>query len=201
VESLGWLILHGVGTCAYAASGAFVALQARYRLIGVFILGLTTSFGGSVIRNTIIGVPVIQLWDKATLVPVLCTLAVLCVLSTRWLHHWRKWGFFFDSIGLASFSLQGALYAKQFNDNLGMVVMAALFTGIGGGVIRDLLASRKPIALQEEVHAILAVAVGLTVALSGGTFMAPVPLFLLFSAVVVARLLAVKYKYCSLPIK
>jgi len=194
---MSWLILHGIGTCAYAASGAFVALQARYRVIGVFILGLTTSFGGGVIRNTIIGVPVIKLWDRETLLLVLGTLTLLFLLSTKWIHHWKKWGFFFDSIGLASFALQGALYAKDVSGNLGMTVMAALFTGIGGGVIRDLLAGRKPIALQEEVHAILALLVGLAVWISGDMYTHPMPLLLLISTTVAARMLSIRYKHSS----
>ncbi|WAH41157.1 TRIC cation channel family protein [Alicyclobacillus fastidiosus] len=194
MESLGWLVLHGIGTCAYAASGAFVALQAKYRMIGVFILGLTTSFGGGVIRNTVIGVPVTKLWDRETLLLVVGTLAILYILSTKWIHHWKKWGLFFDSIGLASFSLQGALYARQFGDNLGMTVMAALFTGIGGGVIRDLLAGRKPIALREEIHAILAVLVGVAVAIGGRGFLEPIPLLSTISIVVAVRMFAVRYK-------
>ncbi|GEO25190.1 membrane protein [Alicyclobacillus acidoterrestris] len=194
MESLGWLIVHGIGTCAYAASGAFVALQAKYRIIGVFILGLTTSFGGSVIRNTVIGVPVTRLWDRQTLLLVLCTLAVLCILSTKWIRHWKKWGIFFDSIGLASFSLQGALYAEQYAHHLGTTVMAALFTGIGGGVIRDVLALRKPVALREEVHAILTVLVGFLVFIGGRGFAQPIPLLTTLFVVVVIRLIVVRYR-------
>ncbi|GMA62172.1 TRIC cation channel family protein [Alicyclobacillus fastidiosus] len=194
VGSLTWLILHGIGTCAYAASGAFVALQARYRLTGVFILGLTTSFGGGVIRNTIIGVPVIKLWDKDTLLLVVGTLTVLYLWSSRWIHQWKRWGLFFDSIGLASFSLQGALYAGQYTGNVGMTVMAALFTGIGGGVIRDLLAGRKPIALLEEVHAILTVVVGLAMWVGRDLKNHNVLLLGLFTFVVVVRMYVIGRK-------
>ncbi len=195
MDSLEWLILHGVGTVAYAASGAFVALQARYRLVGVFFLGLTTSFGGGVIRNMIIGVPVIQLWNRQTLLTVVVALTVLYLLSTRWMYHWRRWGFFFDSIGLASFAIQGALYAKHISGSPFVIVVAALFTGVGGGMIRDLLAGRKPIALQEEVHAVLAIFVGIAVWLGGESFKRPIPLLVLIAVVVFIRMYAVRIKY------
>ncbi|WP_062309966.1 trimeric intracellular cation channel family protein [Alicyclobacillus sendaiensis] len=195
MNTFGWLIIHGIGTIAYAASGAFVALQARYRMIGVYVLGLTTAFGGGVIRNIIIGIPVIKLWDRETLLLVLGALTILYLLSTKWIHHWKRWGLFFDSIGLASFALQGALYAKQVSDNIFVIIIAALFSGVGGGMIRDLLAGRKPIALQEEVHAVLTILVGLAVWIDGISYKRPLPLILLIIVVVTIRMIAVRFKH------
>lgn len=54
---MSWVILHFIGIISYAASGAFVALEAKYSFIGVYALGLTTAFGGALIRNVVIGVP------------------------------------------------------------------------------------------------------------------------------------------------
>ncbi|WP_243450044.1 TRIC cation channel family protein [Neobacillus terrae] len=59
-----WQVLHLIGIIAYAASGAFVALAARYSFIGVYVLGLTTSYGGAIIRNLIIGIPLSRIWDR-----------------------------------------------------------------------------------------------------------------------------------------
>ncbi|WP_051344324.1 trimeric intracellular cation channel family protein [Alicyclobacillus herbarius] len=190
-----WPFLHAMGTIAYAASGAFVAFAARYRLVGVYVLGLVTSFGGGVIRNTLIGLPVNELWDKQMFLLVLVTLTVLYVVSKKWLHYWRRWGYLFDSIGLASFSLQGALYASQVSHNLFVIVAVALFAGVGGGMIRDVLAGRKPVVLQEQVPALLTGFVALTVWLGGDRYTHPLPFLGLVTSVVILRMLSIQLNW------
>ncbi|MDQ6599103.1 trimeric intracellular cation channel family protein [Bacillus salipaludis] len=150
-----WSVLHIIGIIAYAASGAFVALQAKYSFIGIFVLGLTTSFGGAVIRNIVLDVPISSIWDRQSLLIVLITLTTIVIVNRKWVNHWKRWGYFFDSIGLASFAIQGGLLAKSLQHDLGIIVIASMFTGVGGGMVRDLLAGRPPLALKEEIHAIL----------------------------------------------
>ncbi|RKJ70987.1 trimeric intracellular cation channel family protein, partial [Butyricicoccus sp. 1XD8-22] len=130
---MSWIVLHFIGIISYAASGAFVALEAKYSFIGVYALGLTTAFGGALIRNVIIGVPVTELWDPIIIFTVLMTLTIIVLLPLKLLNHWRRWSLFFDSIGLASFALQGAMLAKEvFTNDLGVIILASMFTGIGG---------------------------------------------------------------------
>lgn len=150
-----WTVLHSIGIIAYAISGAFVALQANYSFIGLFVLGLTTSYGGSIIRNVVLDIPISAIWERQSLLVVLITLTILLLIRRNWIHHWNRWGYFFDSIGLASFAIQGGLLAKSLNHDLGIIIIASMFTGVGGGMIRDLLAGRTPLALREEIHAVL----------------------------------------------
>ncbi|WCK53275.1 trimeric intracellular cation channel family protein [Aneurinibacillus sp. Ricciae_BoGa-3] len=189
---MSWMVLHIIGIIAYAASGAFVALAARYSFIGVYVLGLTTSFGGAVIRNLIIGIPISGIWDRFTILTVLITLTIIVLLPIRWIHHWKRWGLFFDSIGLASFAIQGALSAKQVHDSLGVIVLASMFTGVGGGMVRDLLAGRKPLALKEEIHAVLTMFCAVCIWLDWTN---PIELTLMVIVVVVSRMFAIRYQW------
>jgi uncharacterized membrane protein YeiH len=187
-----WLVLHFIGIIAYASSGALVALTARYSFIGVYVLGLTTSFGGAVIRNLIFGIPISQIWDRFTVLTVLVTITIIVLLPMKWIRHRKRWGLFFDSIGLASFSIEGALAATKVYDHLGIIVLASMFTGVGGGMIRDLLAGRQPLALKEEIHAVLTFFCAVCIWLN---WTSPVQLTLIVIIVVLTRMLAIRYKW------
>ncbi len=192
LEELGvfWTILIIIGVTAYAASGALVAIEAEFSFVGVFVLGLTTAFGGGTIRNLLIGAPVSALWESQTIAIVFATLAIIVLLPLKWTQHWKRWGLLFDSIGLATFALQGALTVKLVNGHLGLMLLAAMFTGLGGGMIRDLLAGKKPLALKEEIHAVLAMFCGVYVWLG---WTSPLLLTLAVFIVVGIRMLAVNY--------
>lgn len=105
-----WTVLHII---AYAISSAFVALQAKYSFIGIFVLGLTTSYGGSIIRNIVLDILVSNIWERQTLLVVLVTLTTILFVKRSWIHHWNRLGYFFDSNGLVSFGIQGGLLAQS----------------------------------------------------------------------------------------
>jgi Predicted membrane protein len=187
-------VLSMIGTVAFAVSGAVVAMEEEYDVLGVFVLGLVTAFGGGVIRNVLIGVPVTTLWSQG---PLLTAAFISClivfVMPIAWLRQWRRSETFFDAIGLSAFAVQGALYATQQNHALPAVVVAAMLTGIGGGMIRDVLAGRKPLILREEIYAVWAMGAGLVIGLgwadSTGEYL------VLFTAVVACRMLSAHYKW------
>ncbi|MGI2326772.1 trimeric intracellular cation channel family protein [Planococcus sp. YIM B11945] len=160
---MSWTLLIMIGITAYAASGGLIAIEVEYSFIGVFVLGLTTAFGGGTIRNLLIGAPVSSLWEPQTIAIVFATLVVIVLLPLEWTSHWKRWGLFFDSIGLATFALQGALAVQLIDGHIGLMLLAAMFTGLGGGMIRDLLAGKQPLALKEEIHAILTLFCGIYV--------------------------------------
>lgn len=68
-----------------------------------------------------------------------------------------------DAIGLAAFSVQGAMYAVKLHQPLSAVIVAAVLTGAGGGIVRDILAGRKPSVLRSEVYAGWAIVAALAI--------------------------------------
>jgi len=44
-----------IGTAAFAASGAWVAVRRRMDLFGVLVLGLVTAVGGGTLRDLLVG--------------------------------------------------------------------------------------------------------------------------------------------------
>lgn len=193
-DKMTWEVFSIIGTIAFAISGAIVAMEEEYDILGVYILGIVTAFGGGAVRNLLIGVPISALWDQGMLFQVaLVAMTAVFLFPNNLLRHWRKWGNFFDAIGLAAFAIQGALYATNMNHPISAVVVAAVLTGSGGGIIRDLLAGRKPLVLRAEIYAAWAILAGLAIAF--GITSSPWQLYVLFIFIVLLRVLSYTYKW------
>jgi len=189
-----WEVLSIIGTIAFAISGAIVAMEEEYDILGVYILGIVTAFGGGAIRNLLIGVPVSALWEQSILFHIaLLSMTVVYLFPGKTLPHWKRWGNFFDAIGLSAFAIQGALYAVKMNHPLSAVIVAAVLTGSGGGIIRDLLAGRKPLVLRSEIYAVWAIIAGFFVGVKIAK--TPLELYLLFVVVAALRILSYTYNW------
>lgn len=185
-----WEVFNIIGTVAFALSGVVVAMEEDYDLMGVYILGFVTAFGGGAIRNLLIGVPVSSLWEQGNLFTIAIIVMTLAFLLPKlWINHWMRWGLFFDAIGLAAFAIQGALFATAMNHPLSAAIVAAALTGAGGGMIRDVLAGRKPLVLRQDIYILWAMLAGLVIGLDlvKGTL----GLSLLFVSIIALRMLSV----------
>ncbi|WP_240375542.1 trimeric intracellular cation channel family protein [Bacillus piscicola] len=190
-----WDILNIIGTIAFALSGVFVAMEEKYDLMGVYILGFVTAFGGGAVRNLLIGVPVTTLWNQGTLfVIAFIIMTIAFLLPASWLlHTWSRWGVFFDAIGLGAFAVQGAIYAFEMNLPLSASIAAAALTGTGGGMIRDLLAGRKPLFLKHEVYIAWTTLAGIFV--GTGWIHSMAGYLIILALIVMCRMLSVHYQW------
>ncbi|MGG0657465.1 trimeric intracellular cation channel family protein [Rummeliibacillus pycnus] len=194
-----WDILNILGTLAFAISGALIALEEDYDILGVYVLGFTTAFGGGIARNLLIGIPIEDIWSQDSLFKIaFLAITVVFILSNKWIASWKKWVVFFDAIGLAAFAIQGANFALTIDAPLFAVIIAATLTGAGGGMIRDVLAGRKPMIFRSEIYALWAALAGLAIGLD--LVRGPYTTFFLLIAIVLFRMLSVYYKW-NLPHK
>ena len=199
VQTLTWEIINIIGTIAFAASGAIVAMEEEYDILGVYFLGLITAFGGGAIRNLLIGIPISVLWDQEPLFLTAILVITLVFLFPKYsLRHWEKRGLYTDAIGLSAFAINGALYATEMNHPISAVLVAALLTGTGGGMLRDVLAGRKALVSQKHIYGAWAILVGLVI----GTGIANQPweLYALFVIITILRVLTVYYNW-TLPFR
>ena len=150
-----WDILNVIGTIAFALSGAIVAMEEDFDILGLFILGFITAFGGGAIRNLLIGLPISALWSQGQAFYFALVAMLFIMVFPNLITHksWRKAEVLTDAIGLAAFSVQGAMYAVKLHQPLSAVIVAAVLTGAGGGIVRDTLAGRKPGVLRSDVYA------------------------------------------------
>jgi uncharacterized membrane protein YeiH len=191
---LTWEVLNIIGIIAFALSGAIIAMEEDYDILGILILGLVTAFGGGVIRNLLIEVPVSSLWDQSLLLKTaLIAMGILILLPDGIIEHWKRLMHFFDAIGLSAFAIQGALYATEMNYPISAVIVAAVLTGTGGGIVRDLLAGRKPTVLRDEIYAVWAILAGIFIGLR--FTQKPIELYGLFSLIVILRMSSIYFKW------
>jgi uncharacterized membrane protein YeiH len=158
-HSLTLVVTDLVGIFVFAVTGALVGVRKELDVFGVLVLALATGLGGGFIRDVLIGaVPPAALQDwRYLLVPVAAG------LLTFWFHptlgRLEKAINVFDAAGLALFAVAGALKAIDYGLGPLPSTLMGLATGIGGGMVRDLLTSRVPVVMQRgELYAIPAAA-------------------------------------------
>ncbi|MES9683803.1 trimeric intracellular cation channel family protein [Gottfriedia acidiceleris] len=192
-----WDLFSIIGTISFALSGAVVAMEEDYDLFGVYILGFATAFGGGALRNLLIGYPINYLWNQTTNFTIaLVAMTIIFFFPQLSNKPFKKLDILFDSIGLSAFAILGANYAMELKLPVSAVIVASVLTGIGGGIVRDLLAKRKPMVLHSEVYAFWAILVGVLI---GNKFVdTNFELLFLFIVIVLLRLLSVHYNW-SLP--
>ena len=192
-----WELFSIIGTISFALSGAVVAMEEDYDLFGVYILGFATAFGGGALRNLLIGYPINYLWNQTTNFTIaLVAMTIIFFFPQLSNKPFKKLDILFDSIGLSAFAILGANYAMELKLPVSAVIVASVLTGIGGGIVRDLLAKRKPMVLHSEVYAFWAILVGVLI---GNKFVdTKFELLFLFIVIVLLRLLSVHYNW-SLP--
>ncbi len=137
-------VLVWAGTATFAATGALVAVRKRFDLFGVLVLAAVTAVGGGAIRDVVVGrLPPSNLTNEGLLWLVAATAVLTYLLRSR-LDPESDLLYAFDTIGLAVFAALGA--ERGLGADLGMwgTVFAGAISGVGGGIIRDLLSGEVP---------------------------------------------------------
>lgn len=160
------LALDLVGTFVFALSGGMAGVRHRLDLFGVLVLSLAAGNAGGITRDLLIGdVPPGPIADWPYLTVSLLA-GVLAFFGYRALLRLQNAVLVFDAAGLAVFAVSGGLKAFAFGLNPLAAVLLGTLTGIGGGMVRDLLVREVPIVLRAELYAVAAL-VGAAVAVGG----------------------------------
>lgn len=152
-----------IGTVAFAASGAIVGIERGMDVFGVCVLGVITAVGGGMIRDVILGnIP------GALVRPVYVTVAVSTALVVFAGLYFRKGllrgkagmlydrvMFVMDSVGLGIFTVMGVMTGIQngYQDNKFLLVFLGTLTGVGGGLLRDMMAEVPPYIFVKHIYA------------------------------------------------
>lgn len=180
-----WEVLNVIGTVAFAISGAILAMKVKYDIVGVYILGMITAFGGGAVRNLFIGIPIIELWQQTTLfIIAIITISIVFLVPMKAIHILKEWNLF-DAIGLSAFAIQGAMHAHSIDLPILAVMFSAAITGAGGGIIRDVLAQQKPNVFCQDIYLLWAIIAGFII--GNGWADAPYKLYTLFVVILILR--------------
>ncbi|MDU6411806.1 MAG: TRIC cation channel family protein [Yersiniaceae bacterium] len=155
-------ILDILGTAVFAISGVLLAGKLRMDPFGVLVLGVVTAIGGGTIRDMALDHgPVFWVRDPTDLVVamVTCLLTIGLVRQPRRLPKWVLP--VLDAVGLAVFVGIGVNKALAAGTGPLVAVCMGVITGVGGGIIRDILAREIPMILRTEIYATACIAGGI----------------------------------------
>jgi uncharacterized membrane protein YeiH len=149
------LVLDLTGTFVFALSGALAGVKRELDLFGVLVLSFAANSGG-IIRDLLIGaVPPAAIGDWRYLGVSLFAGAVTFCFSSLIVRMWNP-VLVFDAAGLALFAVAGASKALAYGLDPVMAVVLGMVTGIGGGMVRDVLLAEIPMVLRSELYAVTA---------------------------------------------
>jgi len=148
------LILNLVGTFAFGLSGGILAVRKKMDLFGILVLSVATGLGGGIMRDLILGhTPPMTLVDWRFLAAA-GGAGLLVFFDFRQIVRWSRFVTAFDATGLAIFTVTGTTIALAAQLNPVPAALLGMLTGIGGGVLRDILAAEVPLVLRSEIYAV-----------------------------------------------
>lgn len=160
------LIFDLIGTFVFALSGATLAVRHRLDLFGVIVLACAAAVSGGIVRDVLIGAQPPAAFDDWRYLATAIIAGVLSFLRYNTIERLRNPVQLFDAAGLALFAVLGTEKALLFGLSPFAATVLGMVTGIGGGIMRDLLVVRTPVVLQAELYAVAALVGGLIVALA-----------------------------------
>lgn len=195
-----------IGTIAFSVSGAMTGIRKGMDLLGISILGLTTAVGGGVVRDLILGItPPKTFQNPIYAVVAIVTALIVCTPWVRGLFAKRQnlydvvmlW---MDSVGLGIFTVVGIQTAHSVSDNFSLFLMifVGAVTGVGGGLLRDVMAQDPPYIFVKHFYASASLIGAVACSLVWKPLGESIAVITGVTVVLVLRLLAARFRW-SLP--
>lgn len=199
-------IFEMIGTVAFASSGALVGIRKNMDIFGVNVLGITTAVGGGCIRDIILGITPPKMFQNFSYVGA--SILISCILftifylnqellSSRFLETYERVMISLDAIGLGVFTVMGIRTAIEasFENNIFLLIFVGAVTGIGGGMLRDVMAGMTPFVFIKHVYAIASILGAVCYIILRLYIRDTISLFLGAAVVIIIRLLAAHFRW------
>ena len=197
--------LEMIGTVAFVASGAMVGAGCSMDIFGVCVLGVVTAVGGGMIRDIVLGIlpPTVFLNPKYALAAVITSCLVFFAYYMKKMEPGQHSSQAFerillimDSIGLGIFTVVGVNTGirQGYGSNVFLLVFVGTITGVGGGLLRDMMAGVPPYIFVRHIYACASI-VGAIVCVWMQQFGAVWAMVVGSCVVVLIRYLAAHYRW------
>src|SRR5213078_5380186 len=161
------LTLNLIGTFAFGLTGGILAVRKRMDLFGVLVLSVATGLGGGIMRDIILGhVPPTTLVDWRYLAAAGVAGLLVFVWYRGVIHHGR-FIIAFDAVGLSIFTVTGTTIAISAGLSPAPAVLLGMLTGVGGGVLRDVLGAEVPLIFRSEIYAVASILGAIIIIVAG----------------------------------
>jgi uncharacterized membrane protein YeiH len=183
-----------IGTFVFAISGAAAGVRSRLDVFGVSVLAFVAGNAGGVTRDVLIGAVPPAALNNWRYVAVSLVAAVVTFLWHPRLTGLQRMVLLFDAAGLATFAVSGTQKALAYGADPVAAALLGMLTGIGGGMVRDVLVREIPVVLRAELYAVAALA-GAALVVTGHLLLwPPVPTTLAAASLCfLMRLIAIRH--------
>lgn len=194
------------GTVAFAISGAITGLKKKMDIFGVVILAVVTAVGGGAIRDIVLGnTPPMTFRNPVYALVAVATGILVFIPAVRKLpsKNPKVFDIFLlvtDSVGLGIFTVMGIRTAINLNhgENMFLLVFVGVVTGVGGGLLRDMMAGNTPYIFVKHIYASASLAGAVLCVLLWKPFGATAAMAVSAIVIITIRFLAARFKW-SLP--
>ena len=159
--------LEMIGTVVFSISGGLVGIERGLDYFGIPVLSMTTAVGGGMLRDLILGnTPPSMFTNPVYVFVAIVTSSLMLFLLHRYGNFVENGKFvsfmglinFFDALGLGIFTIIGVNSALDSGyHNTFLAVFVGVMTGVGGGMLRDIMVRRTPLVLRREIYAVAAI--------------------------------------------
>lgn len=199
-------IIEIIGTVAFAASGAMVGIQKKFDLFGVLILGTTTAVCGGMLRDLILGLTPPLMFQNPVYVEIAAGFSLLLFIAVRAGDHFpgSRYKQFYkqilnvlDAVGLGAFTVIGinTACAAGYGESGFLLTAVGALTGVGGGLLRDIMAQEAPQIFVKHIYAVASIAGALCCIGLKGFLPMGAAMTLGAAVTIVIRLLAAHYRW------
>ena len=198
-------VMEIIGTVAFALSGSIIAARYSLDLFGVILVGCVTAVCGGMLRDIILGqLPPAVFSNKALLAVAAATSLLVFIVFYFNSKSFEKLerriesvNILFDATGLAAFSITGmeVAFGTKNGENALLVISMGVITGIGGGIVRDVLVDKIPYVLKKHIYALASIIgciVYYIVRQNGGKM---IGMLVAIPVMIIIRLLAARYHW------
>ena len=152
------LVLDLTGTFVFALSGALAGARCELDLFGVLVLSFAAGNSGGITRDLLVGVVPPGAVGDWRYLGVSLLAGIVTFYCSPLIVRMSNPILIFDAAGLALFAVTGASKALAHGLNPVMATVLGMVTGIGGGMVRDVLLAEIPTVLRAELYAVAALA-------------------------------------------
>jgi len=152
--------LYLIAIVAEAMSGALMGIQRGMDRFGLAFVGSVTALGGGTLRDLLLDHHPVGWIAHPEYIVITLIAATMASATATLLGRMKQLFVTVDALGLAAFAVIGCDIGVAAGQSFLIIVISGAITGIGGGMLRDLLCNEIPIVLREELYASVAFLTG-----------------------------------------